>query len=161
MSVAVRVGHTPDREAALTVWARASEARNGSAVEAATADKVRSRFALPDFWFLVAEDDGAVVGVTSGMTAREEDGSGPEIPGLCHLGMVFVDPQLWGRGIGGALLGAALQHARDTGSSAIQLWTHEDNTRAHRLYRRHGFIPTGRQILDDRDEQIGHWHRDL
>jgi ribosomal protein S18 acetylase RimI-like enzyme len=38
----------------------------------------------------------------------------------------------------------------------MHLWTHEDNERAHRLYRSRGFEPTGRSADGE-----GEWARAL
>ena len=160
MSFPVRVGAADDRDPALAVWQRSTLARSGRPVDRPVVEKWRRRLLEPDVWFLVALDPD-VVGVTSGMPAREDDGRGPVVPGLCHLSMVFVDVGRWGEGIGAALVAAALEQTRDQGYQRIQLWTHEDNERAQRLYRRHGFVPSGRQMLDDGGEAIGHWSRDL
>ena len=160
MTVQVRTAGPADVPAAVAVWLRAHEARTGTTVAAAVVGIVRDRMSLPDAWFVVAED-GALVGMASGMAGRADDGKGPIVPGLCHLGMVFVEPRRWGEGIGHALVAAAVDQAAALGYRRVQLWTHESNERAQRLYRSHGFAPSGRTKTDDRGELIGHWIRDL
>jgi GNAT superfamily N-acetyltransferase len=87
---------------------------------------------------------------------RGEGGAGPVVPGGCFLNLLFVVPERWGEGIGGAILDGVLTQAKRRGYSRIVLWTHEDNERSHRLYRRRGFSPTGRVA-----EGEGEWRRDL
>ena len=62
--------------------------------------------------------------------------------GVAGLGMM-VDVAWRGRGVGGALVDAAIQSARDLGAHklALQVWPH--NTVARRLYLRHGFVEEG------------------
>ena len=59
------------------------------------------------------------------------------------LSYLFVDPERWGEGIGGAILDAVLAEAKRRTCSRMHLWTHDDNERSHRLYRSRGFSPTG------------------
>ena len=161
MTVDVRLGGAADVEAALDVWRRAHEARSGTVAEPGLLDVVRGRLLAAGSWFLVAMDDEVVVGMAAGMPARADDGAGPEVPGLCHLGMVFVNPGRWREGIGNRLVEEALTEARGRAYDRIQLWTHEDNQRAQGLYAARGFAPTGRTMVDDRGELIGHWMRGL
>jgi GNAT superfamily N-acetyltransferase len=94
--------------------------------------------------------------MASAEALRGEDGAGPPIPGGCFLNLLFVDPERWGEGIGGALLDAVLAEAKRRDYSRIHLWTHEDNERSHRLYRSRGFSPTG-QIAHGE----GEWTREI
>ena len=61
---------------------------------------------------------------------------------VAGLGMM-VDARWRGRGVGGALVRAALDAARDLGAHkvALQVWPH--NEAARRLYLRHGFVEEG------------------
>ena len=78
------------------------------------------------------------------------------ISGGLFLGYLYVVPSRWGEGIGGQLLDGVLAEARRQNCWRIRLWTHEDNDRSHRLYRSHGFEPTGR-VADDE----GEWLHDM
>ena len=160
MTVQVRTAGSADVPAALAVWQRAHEARTGATVAPEVVVIVQDRMTLPDAWLVVAEDD-VVVGMASGLAGRADDGAGPIVPGLCHLGMVFVEPRRWSEGIGHTLVAAAVDRAAGLGYLRVQLWTHESNERAQRLYRSHGFVPSGRTTTDDHGELIGHWIRDL
>ena len=61
---------------------------------------------------------------------------------VAGLGMM-VDARWRGRGVGGALVRASIDAARDLGAHkvALQVWPHNDAAR--RLYRRHGFVEEG------------------
>jgi len=160
--IVVRPGTETDHEAAVGVWLVSTTARRGGDPSPPEhEERVRSRFTLPQTWLMVADGDGEVVGITFGMPARADDGAGDVIPGHSHLSLVFVLPQRWGRGIGGRLVDAALLEARSRAYEQIQLWTHESNERAQRLYARKGFRREGRTKDDDLGERIGLWVRDL
>ena len=62
--------------------------------------------------------------------------------GVAGLGMM-VDERWRGRGVGGALVRAVIDAARDLGAHkvALQVWPHNDAAR--RLYLRHGFVEEG------------------
>ncbi len=61
---------------------------------------------------------------------------------VASLGMV-VDQAWRGRGVGGALVQAAIDWSRQRGAHklTLQVWPH--NHGARRLYRRHGFVEEG------------------
>lgn len=80
-----------------------------------------------------------------GVQGLSNDGAGPPVKGLCHVSMVFVAPDYWGRGIGGRLVDALLKEARSRDYDRAQLWTHSDNARARRLYEGRGFRASGRE----------------
>ncbi len=61
-----------------------------------------------------------------------------------HVQMLFVAPEFFGRGVGGALL----RHARSR-HGALHLEVNEQNARALRFYQRRGFVITGRSPLDN------------
>jgi ribosomal protein S18 acetylase RimI-like enzyme len=56
----------------------------------------------------------------------------------------WVTPAGRGRGVGAALLEAAVEVARGHGHARVTLDVGDHNLRAQRLYARHGFTPTGR-----------------
>jgi ribosomal protein S18 acetylase RimI-like enzyme len=57
----------------------------------------------------------------------------------CYLAELYVVPQLRGRGIGRALLEAAIEHARERGADFMDLGTSEDDVAARALYEKLGF----------------------
>jgi GNAT superfamily N-acetyltransferase len=110
---------------------------------------------------MVAEAGGEVVGMAVGMQGLSDDGAGPPIEGLCHIGAVFVSPEHWGAGVGGRLVDRVLAEARARGYDRAQLWTHADNPRARRLYEHRGFEHTGRKKETDHGDLIVHYARRL
>jgi ribosomal protein S18 acetylase RimI-like enzyme len=58
----------------------------------------------------------------------------------CYLAELYVVPPLRGRGIGRALLEAAIEHARERGADHMDLGTSEDDVAARALYESLGFI---------------------
>jgi len=160
-AISVRRG-AEDIEPALLVWRAAEEARRGGRpASPEQGDRVRAHVENPDAFLFVAESGGPVVGMAVGMQGLADDGAGPPTRGLCHVGAVFVGPDHWGEGVGGALVDAVLAEARSRGYDRAQLWTHANNGRAHKLYERRGFRRTGRESVIDPGETIAHYARGL
>lgn len=78
----------------------------------------------------VAERDGAIVGFVSADGEKH------------WLWALFVDPAHEGRGVGRALLPAALAWLRERGAASVGLTT-EPGTRAEQFYRAAGFVARG------------------
>ena len=98
----------------------------------------------PDEWWrgrlatshtLLAEVDGAAVGIGTGIRDRHEIGS-REIVGL------WVEPEFRGRGIAREMIETLAVWARDAAAHAIALWVSDGNP-ARRFYERAGFVATG------------------
>ncbi len=106
--------------------------------------RVRAKLAAPDALLVIACADTKVLGMLLAEPGREQDGRGPRLTGLCHISMVFVHPEHWGRRVGELLIGYLADQAGSHGFTRLQLWTGADNDRALRLYRRVGFVPSGR-----------------
>jgi GNAT superfamily N-acetyltransferase len=157
----VRRGEAGDLGPALGAWRAAEEARRGGPASPEHGGRVRGHMQNPTAFLFVAEGQGGISGMAVGMQGLADDGAGPPIEGLCHVGAVFVAPGRWGEALGGRLVDAALSEARSRGYGRAQLWTHADNRRAHRLYGRHGFLRTGREKPDDLGETIVHYERVL
>ena len=107
-----------------------------------SADPVRQRRALERVLaeptlgvILVARRAGSPVGsvmlLHSVSSALGED--------VCWLEDLIVEPAARNRGVGHALLDAAIEEARLRGWTRITLVTDADNVAAQALYRRHGF----------------------
>jgi ribosomal protein S18 acetylase RimI-like enzyme len=157
----IRRGRPADVEPAVAVWLAANTARRGGPPpRPEQEERARGHVSNPEAFLLVADDAGDVVGMALGMQGLADDGAGPPIEGLCHVSMVFVAPDYWGRGIGGRLVDALLPEARSRGYDRAQLWTQSDNLRARRLYEGHGFLPSGRE-KEEFGERIVHYQRAL
>ena len=138
-----------DHAAAVALWQR-TEDEPGVGRLPETVVLIQARFAAPGAVLMIVERGGLVVGTALGEPAREDAGRGRPIPGLAHLSTVFVDPDHRGTGIGGVLVGGLLAELRAGGYRRAQLWVHEANRPARRLYTRHGFHPTGTRARDER-----------
>ena len=100
-----------------------------------TAAMYRDELARTDTrWYLVAEDDGAVVGY-AGLIAYPDE---------AHVATIGVAPARQGEGIGAQLLDALLAEA-DRRSPVVLLEVRADNELAQGLYRRRGFAEIGRR----------------
>lgn len=106
----------------------------------------RERLLLPGAYNLVAEQDGAAVGLVRGVPADD---------GVIDVHSVWVDPDLRGQGVGGRLIGAVEAWAREHGARTLRLDVFADNDAAIGLYRRLGFAATGeahdREIVMTKD----------
>lgn len=157
----IRRGEPADVEPAVAVWLAANSARRkGLTPGAEQAAQARGHVSNPEAFLLVAEEAGDLVGMALGTQGLADDGDGPPVVGLCHVSMVFVAPDYWGRGIGGRLVDALLPEARSRGYDRAQLWTQSDNMRARRLYEGRGFVPSGREKYEF-GERIVHYQRAL
>jgi GNAT superfamily N-acetyltransferase len=158
VAIRVRLGDTADVDAAVSVYERSNLARRQGVwpERAARVEEVRILLRESATWFLLAEDGPSVVGMAAAQPLRGDDAAGAAIPGGLFVNLLFVLPERWGEGIGGAILDGVLAEAKERECTRIHLWTHEDNERSHRLYRGRGFSPTGR-IQDEE----GEWMREL
>ncbi len=113
----------------------------------------RARVREPDRWSLVAaEPSFGLVAFASFRPAfaRDEPGarSGPPLPGLAHVGALYVHPLRWRRGIGAAMLARAEAAMRERGFARARLWT-PDGAPAERFYRTLGWEPDGRRAWNE------------
>jgi ribosomal protein S18 acetylase RimI-like enzyme len=88
---------------------------------------------------LVAEVDGAVAGYVSIRPATELQASSH----VQHVNGLAVDPELQGRGVGRALVEAAVAEARRRGARRLTLRVLGPNVAARRLYDACGFVVEG------------------
>lgn len=78
----------------------------------------------------VAEQDGAIVGITHAVLQRSTWHVGP----TCYLEDLFVDPAARGGGIGRALIEAVTAWGKEAGAENTFWITQEHNATARRLY---------------------------
>jgi GNAT superfamily N-acetyltransferase len=99
-------------------------------------------------WF-VAEEDGEPVGLAAGMPSRD---------GLCHrrdLISMWVHPAHRNRGIAARLMHIVVGWAAGDGAREVALWVADGNATAAAVYRRAGFVPTGRRQPLPSDPAVG------
>ena len=90
-------------------------------------------------WIWGAFDQGRLVGAVRAAVRLTD---------VWFLGGVFVDPGFRGRGVGRALVAAALASAREA-RAKVGLYVREDRREARQLYGRMGFRPIGRRTWLD------------
>jgi GNAT superfamily N-acetyltransferase len=99
-----------------------------------TPDVWREQVGDPDGVCVLAECDGAPVGLTGGFR---------DLPGLLHVVAMWVDPAARGQRVAHLLLGAVETWAGDRGLG-LHLDVNTANEPARRSYERYGFVGTGR-----------------
>jgi len=138
--VTVRGASRDDWEAYHTIWSQPNVIWGTMHIPHASADWTRKRVQenrSANFWRLVAEVDGKVVGMTG--VHREELNRSH----VGHVGMM-VDTEYQGKGVGSALMSAAADLAENwLGLTRIQLEVYPDNAPAIALYERFGFEREG------------------
>lgn len=75
----------------------------------------------------------------------------PEEAGCAELVGMWVDPEARGSGLAVALVDLVLDWAAAQARPRVRLLVPEGNERATALYRKLGFVPTGRRIVRERD----------
>jgi ribosomal protein S18 acetylase RimI-like enzyme len=65
---------------------------------------------------------------------------------------IYLDPAYWGRGVGRALMDAAVEGLRRDGLTSAVLWVLETNERAKRFYRIAGWRPDGARKTEHRGD---------
>jgi ribosomal protein S18 acetylase RimI-like enzyme len=95
----------------------------------------REEIADPELRYRLALRDGAIVGycMMGGLAMPVDDPNGVELHRL------YVAEEMKGAGVAAALMDDCIAWARARDASAIYLSVWENNERAQRFYRRHGF----------------------
>jgi GNAT superfamily N-acetyltransferase len=103
------------------------------------ADAWRARLAGDRVWVFVAIDDGRVVGVAGADRSGDDDAGAS----TGELGMLYLDREHVGRGLGRALHDRALHALRTGGFDRATLWVLEANRRGRGFYEHMGWAPDG------------------
>lgn len=96
---------------------------------------------LPTVHYLVAEQDGRVVGHAVASVVAD----------VAELQRIAVDPEHRRRGLAGALLDGVVDLAEREGAERLLLEVREDNADALAFYDRHGFVEIDRRRRYYRD----------
>lgn len=132
---AVRAALDDDRRAIALLLAEVAEERDGIAAEPPIdIDELAARWAIEGTQ--IAEAQGAVIG---------EIRVDPSWMGFGEIGMM-VAAQWRGRGVGTALVAAAIEWARSNGLHKLSLSVFPHNHAAIGLYRKFGFVEEGRLV---------------
>lgn len=106
---------------------------------------IAAELARPDSTFWIADSDGRPAGyalVAAGSSIESVEAQAP-----VELARIYVESTATGRGVGGALMAAVLDHAARGGHDAVWLGVWERNTRAVRFYERWGFEAVGEKTF--------------
>lgn len=108
-----------------------------------------ARFHGPDRWAHLALDGAARLVASVAFrpahdAAAPGPASGPPLPGMAHLGVMFVHPARWRQGIAGAMLARAEAAMVELGYVREQLWT-PTGAPAERFYAARGWELDGRR----------------
>ena len=95
----------------------------------------------------VAELDREIVGFASTGPTRDQDGAGE-----AEIYAIYVRPDRYRCGIGGALLAHAVTDLAGQGYTRAMLWTLDTNSAARRFYEREGWRADGTSKADHLDE---------
>ncbi|MFN2594225.1 MAG: GNAT family N-acetyltransferase [Actinomycetota bacterium] len=76
-----------------------------------------------------------------GMVDDEFEGLDPAT--AAELVTIYLDPSVWGQGIGHALMDVALNDLRERGFASAVLWVLEENKRARQFYEAGGWREDG------------------
>ncbi len=112
---------------------------------------------------LLAEVDGRIAGyaqlrLASAVPAADDPPPPPEAGARpVEVARLYVDVAWQGRGLAGALFGAARAVAAEHGASALWLRALQRNARALAFYRRHGFRAVGAAVFRMGDELQDDW----
>ncbi|MEU8545096.1 GNAT family N-acetyltransferase [Streptomyces sp. NPDC048717] len=96
---------------------------------------------------LVAEGEAGAVEAFVSFRARH-GGAAPDAV-TAELSALYAVPEAWGRGIGRALLAAAVAAMRAAGFRTAGLWVFEDNARARAFYEAAGWRPDGEAVTEE------------
>jgi ribosomal protein S18 acetylase RimI-like enzyme len=131
----LRPARDEDRLPLAHVFAAVAEERDGIASEPPVDIEARAASWTLD-GTIVAVADGDVIGSIHLDVSRH---------GFGEIGMAVV--REWrGRGVGSALVAAAIELARERGLHKVILSVFPHNTAAIALYRKHGFVEEGRRV---------------
>jgi GNAT superfamily N-acetyltransferase len=114
-------------------------------------DRFRGLLADPAVAVLMADEDGELLGFTTCGASRDEDAGAT----VGEVRTLFVAPRSWRRGVGRALMAAALDELRARGYREATVWSFAANDRANAFYEAHGFRRDG----GERSEEV--WARVL
>jgi len=131
----VRPARDDDRDALAALFAGVAAERDGIASEPPVdVEGVAARWRVQDS--LVADANGTLVASIDFF---------PSVFGFAEIGMAVARD--WrGRGVGSALLGAAIDEARVRGWHKLSLGVFAHNDAAIALYRKFGFTEEGRRV---------------
>jgi GNAT superfamily N-acetyltransferase len=88
---------------------------------------------------LVALADERIVGFATTRPSPDEDAE----PDTAEVSGLYVEPDVWGQGVGGTLLESVLERLRLGGVKSATLWVLAANDRARRFYEKRNWTLDG------------------
>ena len=104
-------------------------------------DVIASELADPDTYFFIVHRGGPAVGYAK-LRDKDPHSSVPS-PNAIELQRIYLVERVWRTGIGEQLLSHCIEFARSKGKNVLWLGVWEENPRAIRFYRKHGFTRVG------------------
>src|SRR5687768_14888553 len=113
MAIDVRLGGPEDVHAALSVYERPNLApRHGAwPSRASRLAEVTAKLRDAASWFLLAREGDQVVAMALVAPHRADRGAGAVVEGSSFLSLIYILPDRWGQGIGGAVLDEVIEEA--------------------------------------------------
>jgi ribosomal protein S18 acetylase RimI-like enzyme len=142
----IRPARDEDRLGLAALFAAVAEERDGIASEPPVDVEARAASWTLD-GTLAAVDDAEIVGLLHVTQSRH---------GFGEIGMA-VAREWRGRGVGSALLTAAIEWSRERGLHKLSLSVFTHNTAAIGLYRKFGFLEEGRRVKQYRRQNGELW----
>jgi len=138
------------RELAMRIWRAANHARRRPAGEL-RASRVREKIDAAEL-LLVAHYGARPAGMLLAEPYVEHPGvDATPSPGVGHVSMLYVDPAVWGSGVGTKLL----RDLQERDWDRLSAWTRADNRRGQRVLLAADFTDTGsRSHLQDGEELL-------
>lgn len=100
---------------------------------------------------LVFEQGGRIVGFASFGASRDEDAEGDWVG---ELYAIYLQPAVWRRGYGSALLDAAVAALEADGFTVVTLWVLRENARGRGFYEAAGFAADGGEKMETRGDGV-------
>jgi putative acetyltransferase len=98
--------------------------------------EIPARYLAPGGAFVVLDDQGAIRGSHAVLPFTDR-------PGVCTFRRLYMDPAIRGSGWGETLMRWAFDWAQAHAFSRVEFWSDTRFTRAHRFFRRLGFVHDG------------------
>ena len=155
MGLAIRAGNPADIDAVVRIFRECWQSAYVDVLseEVRTAMTVEKAYELWQPSFSSDSDRETLIAcIEDKPVGMARIGSDPDAPSRGHLFSLYIEPKSAGKGLGRALLTAALAKLSERSFREISLWVFKANPGAIGLYRKMGFTPTGRERTDPR------WH---
>jgi len=89
-------------------------------------------------WYLVAENDGKIIGNLCLCESRDDDK-----PQAGEVMAIYLLEEFWDKGYGRKMMSHAVDMLKNKGYNEIIIWVLEENNRARRFYEKCGFLFDG------------------